>query len=140
MIYFAPKDAKWENAWKVTEGLLMLMRDEVTAKGAEFLVVTLTNGIQVHPDPTVRQTFADRLGLHSLFYPDFRIKALEDREKLFVMNLAPLFLSYAEQHKRFLHGFGDSAGTGHWNSEGHSLAGKTIAQKLCQHSAKNDLS
>jgi hypothetical protein len=108
------------------------MRDEVVQKGADFLVVTLSIGIQVHPDRAVRTRFMQRLGISDLFYPDRRIKDLGGREGFSVLNLAQNFQFYAEQHQAFLHGFGKDRGWGHWNQEGHRLAGKMIAQKLCQ--------
>jgi hypothetical protein len=132
LVLLKPNDLLWEEAWRVTEGLIVLMRDEVVQKGADFLVVTLSIGIQVHPDPSVRTRFMQRLGITDLFYPDLRIKALGAQEGFSVLNLAQNFQSYAEQHKVFLHGFGKELGWGHWNQEGHRLAGKTIAQKLCQ--------
>jgi hypothetical protein len=132
MVYVEPRDPVWKEAWRVTEGLITLMRDEVEKKGTDFLVVTLSSGIQVHPNPSVRQTFMERLGIRDLFYPDLHIKVLGEREGFPVLNLAPLLLAYAEQHKVFLHGFGTNMGSGHWNVEGHRLAGETIAQKLCQ--------
>jgi hypothetical protein len=131
MVYVEPKDPLWQEAWHVTEGILLLMRDEVKAKGAGFLVVTLSNGIQVHPNPAMRKAFSDRLGVRDLFYSDFRIKRLGDREGFPVLNLAPILQSYAESHKVYLHGFGIGLSGGHWNSAGHRLAGEIIAQHLC---------
>jgi hypothetical protein len=81
----------------------------------------------------------ERLGVHDLFYPDLRIKALGDREGFPVLNLAPLLQAYAEQHKVFLHGFGTNMGSGHWNAEGHRLAGEAIAHKLCWTSFLNKM-
>jgi hypothetical protein len=45
--------------------------------------------------------------------------------------LAPELQQYAEQHQAFLHGFGSDLGNGHWNSDGHRVAGELLAQKLC---------
>jgi hypothetical protein len=132
LVLLKPTDPLWEEGWRVTEGLILLMRDEVVQKGADFLVVTLSIGIQVHPDRAVRTRFMQRLGISDLFYPDRRIQDLGAREGVSVLNLARNFQSYAEQHEAFLHGFGKDRGWGHWNQEGHRLAGKMIAQKLCQ--------
>jgi hypothetical protein len=55
-----------------------------------------------------------------------------------VLNLARNFQAYAERHKLFLHGFDPNPGGGHWNKEGHRLAGKAIAERLCQDIAVND--
>lgn len=132
MIYRQPADAVWHDAWTLTERLLVQMRDEVESRGARFLVVTLSNAIQVHPETRAREEFARRLGVGDLLYPELRIKALGARKGFDVLNLAPSLQSYAAQHKVFLHGAGDQIGNGHWNAQGHALAGQIIAQKLCE--------
>jgi hypothetical protein len=130
MVYSEPVDPAWKEAWRVTEGLIVQMRNEVRQRGAGFIVVTLTNGDQVGPDPVERSTFARRLGVPDLLYPERRITSLGDREGIPVLNLAQPFAGYAEQHKVFLHGF-ENDGRGHWNAEGHYLAGTLIAEKVC---------
>jgi hypothetical protein len=140
-VYIEPRDSVWKEAWAVTEGLIVLMRDEVSAKGADFLVVTLSSGPQVHPEPALRRAFEKRLGVPHLFYPDFRIRDLGQREGFAVLNLVPLFETAAQEHQMFLHGFENSGlGMGHWNKEGHSLAGRLIAQKLCSDLSDHDVS
>jgi lysophospholipase L1-like esterase len=131
-VYLEPTSSLWREAWRVTDGLMVLMQSEVREKGADFLVVTLSNGIQVHPDPAVRRSYMDRLGAADLFYPDNRIAALGRREGFSVLSLAPEFQAYAEKHKAFLHGFGNNPGKGHWNQDGHRLAGKAISEKVCE--------
>jgi hypothetical protein len=86
-IYLEPSDQDWRDAWQVTERLIVLMRDEAKKHEADFWVVTLSNAIQVHPDPSVRQAFMQRLGVSTLFYPDLRIKALGAREGFPALNL-----------------------------------------------------
>jgi hypothetical protein len=131
VIYRLPGDQTWNDAWRVTEGLIVQMRDEVTSRGARFVVVTLSNGIQVYPDPNVRQIFMNRLAVSDLFYPDNRIRSLCEREKIPVITLAPQMQAYADQNKVFLHGIGSNLGNGHWNQLGQRVAGEAIAQKLC---------
>jgi hypothetical protein len=129
MVYLESTDPLWKEAWRVTEGLIVQMRNEVREKGADFIVVTLTNGDQVDLDPLKRSRYAQSLGVPDLLYPERRIKSLGDREGIPVLNLAQPFAAYAEQHKVLLHGFKN--GGGHWNVEGHHLAGKLIAEKIC---------
>ena len=131
-VYFEPRNVLWEDAWHVTEAALLQMQTEVKEKGVKFLIVTLSNSIQVHPDPQVRQAFMKRLGIQELLYPDHRIEALAKREGISILTLAPVLQAYAEQHKVFLHGFANAImGSGHWNAQGHKIAGQLIAQKLC---------
>ncbi|HEY6230500.1 MAG TPA: SGNH/GDSL hydrolase family protein [Pyrinomonadaceae bacterium] len=131
LVYRQPEDAVWDDAWRVTEKLILAMRDEVWSRSAKFLVVTLSNGIQVNPDADLREQFRRTFNIDDLFYPDKRIKALGERENFPVFNLAPLLLDYATQNKTYLHGFEQNLGRGHWNAAGHRVAGELIAQYIC---------
>jgi hypothetical protein len=131
VIYREPADDTWRDAWAVTEKLLATMNAEVTGHGARFYVVTLSNGIQVYPDATARRAFAERLGVRDLFYPERRFRQSGEREGFPVLNLAPELQLYADEHRVFLHGFGRELGNGHWNEEGHRVAGELIAERLC---------
>ena len=126
-----PRDEQWAEAWRVTEGIITQMGREVLDRGAGFLVVVLTDGSQVHPDPAVRQTMMRRLGVPDLFYPGRRIEELGARERFPVLDLGPPFQAYVEQQRRPLHGFDPQASAGHWNEEGHRLASELIARSLC---------
>ena len=62
-----------------------------------------------------------------LFFALLYFAKKEDMEVLF---LAPDFQRYAEKNNVFLHGLKNSptAGFGHWNIDGHRLAGEIIAE------------
>jgi hypothetical protein len=137
VIYFPPTDAGMKEAWRVTEGLLILVRDEVRAHGAEPWLVTLANPSQVNPDPAQQQAFMQRVGIDTLFYPDQRLRAFAQKADIPVITLAPLMSAYAEAHHVFLHGGHNiPLGQGHWNENGHELAGEVIASELRAHSRK----
>ncbi|MFL6254993.1 MAG: SGNH/GDSL hydrolase family protein [Pyrinomonadaceae bacterium] len=131
VIYREPADDVWRGAWLVTERLLAQMNAEVKARGARFYVVTLSNGIQVYPDPSAREAFARRVGAADLFYPERRFREIGEREGFPVYNLAPDLQAYADTNKVFLHGFGAQRGNGHWNEDGHRIAGEMLARQLC---------
>lgn len=130
-VYRSPTDLAWQEAWQTTEDQIVLMRDEVTSKGAHFLLVTLDNPVQVYPDASLRLAYMKHLGVDTLFYPDFRLRDLGQREGISVLTLAPILQSYADQQRIFLHGFSSQVGHGHWNEAGHRLVGKLIAGKIC---------
>jgi len=130
-VFSAPANSDWEEAWRVTEGLIVQMRSEVNAKAAKFLVVTGSTGIQVSPDASLRTEYMKQLGVDTLFYPDVRIKALGEHEGFEVLSLAPPLLDYASRNQVFLHGSGETKGTGHWNETGHHVVGELIAEKVC---------
>jgi hypothetical protein len=131
-VFRPPMNADWEEAWKITEALIVQIRDEVKAKGAKFLVVTGSTGVQVSPDASLRKAHMKQIGLDTLFYPDFRIKALGDRNGFEVLNLAPPLLDYAARNQVFLHGSGAGKGTGHWNETGHQVVSGLVAERLCR--------
>jgi len=131
-VYHEPVMPEWQAAWRITEELIVMLNNEVEASGASFLVVTLSNGIQVHPDPVVRQRFMDAQNISSLFYPDERIREICRLADIPVLTLAKPFRGYAEQHNECLHGFENATPCGgHWNEKGHFLAGRLIAQEIC---------
>jgi hypothetical protein len=132
IIYKEPVDQVWRDAWKITEEEVEMVHREAAAQGALFLALTLSNGIQVEPDPAVRQNYAKWLGVRDLLYPDHRLKVLAERDGFQLLNLAPALQAYAEQHRVFLHGFRNLRSEGHWNAEGHRAAGELISKKLCE--------
>ncbi len=130
-VYREPTDREWKEAWRVTEGVLSMMAEEVKGKGVKFLVVILSNPVQVHPDPHVRRQMEQELHVKDLFYPDRRVASRCSSLGIPVLALAPLLRSYAEKNKVFLHGFAPKSGGGHWNRLGHGIAGRKIAEWIC---------
>jgi hypothetical protein len=130
-IYRPPQSADWQEAWKVTEALLLALREEVAARGARLFVVVLSNGPQVHPDPAVRAAFAKGLGVPDLFYPDRRLENFAKEHSIPILLLAPVFQEQATRQQVFFHGFKGNLGGGHWNQGGHRLAGTMLADWLC---------
>jgi len=130
---FAPPEREvWKRAWTITEALLVSIRDEVRARGARFALVSLSNPIQVDPDPEARQRFAKAMGREDLFYPDRRLAALAETERIPFLALAPQLLAWAEAQQTCVHGFPNAIPCGgHWNEQGHRLAGEAIASWLC---------
>ncbi len=130
--YHEPVEPAWREAWRVTEELLRLMNEEVKARGASFFVFTVSHGPQVYPDQERRREFAARFGIKDYFYPDRRLQSIGEKYGFPVLALAPAFQEYADANKVFLHGFKEPFGFGHWNTEGHRLASRLIAPRLCE--------
>jgi hypothetical protein len=132
-IYRPPVTPIWEDAWRVTEGIITMMARETAAHHVPLLVVTLANPPQIYPDRSVRGYYSMTYHSSDIFYPDQRIKALGEREGFEVLNLAAPMQAYADEHHAFLAGFKSTKlGVGHWNADGHRLAGELIAQKICE--------
>ncbi|SVB98767.1 uncharacterized protein METZ01_LOCUS251621, partial [marine metagenome] len=123
-VYFNPKNKEWNEAWKITESLIIKMRDETKQRGAKFMIATLSNDIQAHPDLQVQQDFIKENGLNDLFYPESRIEEFATKNKISNVILAPKLAEHAQRNGVFLHGFENyGMGFGHWNENGHRLAG-----------------
>jgi hypothetical protein len=130
-IYLEPADPAWNDAWQLTEAIISQIAHEVGSRGADFLLVVLSNPIQVHPDPDIEQELLDRLGVEDLFHAERRLTALGEQQGFPVITLAPLIRERARTTGTMFHGFGDQLGQGHWNQAGHQLAGELIAARLC---------
>ncbi|MEG4276784.1 SGNH/GDSL hydrolase family protein [Microcoleus sp. MON1_C1] len=128
-----PQDAAWQEAWRVTEGLIVTMRNEVVQKNADFLVVTIGDAMQVRPEAQERKKFMIKNNIQDLFYPDRRLEKLGAREGFRVLNLSEQFQRYTEKYQVCAHGFENYVPCGgHWNELGHRLASILINRNLCQ--------
>jgi len=131
-LYRPPVDDAWRDAWAVTEALITALRDDAVTSGAALWIASLSNAIQAHPDPAVRNAFTAALGVPSLSYPDDRIAAFAKSQGIPAITLAPPLRAYAEANNVTLHGFaGGTPGYGHWNRVGHARAGTLIADAIC---------
>ncbi len=131
-LYQPPQDDEWRSAWAVTEAIIQRMHKNVLEHQARFLLVTLSNGAQVHPDPEFRRRFAEKLAVPNLFYAEERLRRFGLAMGFPVLNMAPDFQRFADKTGIWLHGFPNTMpGVGHWNEDGHRLAAQRIASFLC---------
>jgi len=132
-IYLEPDDAAWRSAWQTTEAVIERMRDEVREHDARFLLMTLSNAIQVNPDAALRTAYAERTGAVDLFAPDRRLARFAEAAGIPVLTLAPTLRAWAEQNDTCVHGFeAPWICQGHWNVHGHRVAGEALATRLCE--------
>ena len=132
-IYSPPKEAAWESAWEVTEELLRRFDQECRSRETPWLLVVLSNGVQVHPDRNLRESFRKAMEHPTLFYPEERLRQAAQRDGYPILCLAPELLNQAEWDQKPLHGFPNlPRGFGHWNARGHHAAARLIADFLQQ--------
>lgn len=129
-VHLPPTDPDWQEAWRVTEGIIRMMHEECRRHDTPFAMVTLTRGIQVTPDREQKEKFLRRLGVEDLYYPERRLADLGEREGIPVLNLAPAMAKQAEERQVYFHAYRDSLGIGHWSPEGHMAAAELIAPWL----------
>lgn len=138
-VYSQPKNEDHQAAWRVTEKLVSQLNDEVSAAGAKFFLVSLTNAIQVHPKAASREQFAKLLDIDDVVYPDRRIEQHCRENGIPMFSLVPGMQDYARQHDEFLHGFENTTlGQGHWNAAGHRVAGELIGSWLQRELAETE--
>lgn len=129
-VYRSPgPGTEWEEAWRVTEGLLMLFQEECRRMNSGLLIVTLSNPIQVHPDRKRKSEFLEQNTIDDLFYPDRRLLNFCESNEIVCLSLAETFSMAVDSasHSLYLHGFSNTKmGAGHWNEDGHQLASETI--------------
>lgn len=131
--YKEPPDQNWQQAWKITEQLITLLRDEVKAQGKDFMLMMVSDSFQVQPNSKKRQEFMQTHQIQDLFYPNKRIEALGQREGFSVFQLAESLKQEAEKTGVCLHGFKNAEPCGgHWNIQGNRIAGELMASQVCQ--------
>ncbi len=132
-IYKSPtEDRLWMEAWMTTQHLFGMIADQSRMHDAGLAVMTVTNSIQVHPDPRARAAFAAKLGVPDLLEPDRQVAAWGKANDIPVLALAEPLGKIAEARRVGLHGFAPGQYAGHWNEEGHREAGEQLAQFLCR--------
>ncbi|MBK7934139.1 MAG: SGNH/GDSL hydrolase family protein [Acidobacteria bacterium] len=131
-VYREPTDANWQNAWRVTEGILDLMNNEVRSANAKFVVVTGSNGGQVLPNVQERDRLASMLGINDLLYPDRRIAEFCRSKEIPVIALATALGDYTRRVQADIHGIEGNIGYGHWNKLGHQVAGTELGRRMCE--------
>jgi hypothetical protein len=128
---YGHSDPAWEDAWRVTEALVVQTGGEVTAAGAGFLAMLVPEGSAVLPGPAVRAERAAASGIADLAYPTNRLATAARRGAVPVLDLLLAFQRHADENGVYLHGFGSAEGVGHWNQAGHRLAGELLADQVC---------
>ena len=132
-VFHEPRDAKWREAWNITDRLVAALADETRSHGARFVLAILSTPGTVYPDAALRARYAQSLGVNTLFYPEERLARLGGERGFEVIALAPQMQRVADAKHVFLHGFPNTKpGFGHWNEAGHALAAELIASQLCQ--------
>lgn len=128
---FEQLNEDWQQAWQVTFSLLKAVQAESNNHGADFLLVGLSNGIQVNPDEVKRAAFKASLGVETLHHPDDMLAAFSRDNQVAFLPLVEPLKTWAKANKTCVHGFENAIPCGgHWNQHGHQVAGKLLAAHI----------
>jgi hypothetical protein len=131
LIYRAPINQDWLDAWNVSEAEMEMTEQNVRAHHVLFLLVIIGTGVQMAPNPAFQAGYLRAVGGTDLLYPSHRLTALGVRKGFTVLDLVAPMKTYAQDHQVYFHGFPNTAmGTGHWNQRGNRFAAYLIAYKL----------
>jgi hypothetical protein len=122
---------EWENAWDVTGAIVAQLNSEVEANGGRLAVFLLPDRHQVEGDylawalekyPAMQEREWDLDKPHRL------MRGLLAQRAIPFLEMTDEFRAYAGETHRLLYYPKD----GHWNVEGHHLAGELLVEQMCQ--------
>ncbi|PYQ11169.1 MAG: hypothetical protein DMF80_22425 [Acidobacteria bacterium] len=123
-VYRPDPTPRWREAWEITEKLILKFEHEVESRGGSFVLVSLSNAEQVHPE--LQRELVQKYGLPFDFdLPDRRLRRLAEQHGIQYLDLMPALRDYHRRTGIYVHGFG-SVVTGHWNETGHRQAADEI--------------
>jgi lysophospholipase L1-like esterase len=131
-VYGPPLAPEWQEAWKVTEYALQQLKSEVEADGGRFILMTLTDPLQL--ETNAKKAVGELTGVSAPadfdpIYPNRRISNIAKKLGIAHLNLLPTFKAYIQGNKVSAAAF-SFPDDGHWNRLGHSVAGKSLAEYL----------
>jgi hypothetical protein len=120
-------DATWEKAWDNTEGFLLQTRETAESLGARYAIVSAATSYGTQGEAGLRELIRAFPGMQDMAWdldkPDRRLAELAVAHTVPLLKLEPLFRKRARGAAHRFHWRYD----GHWNVEGHRLAGTLIA-------------
>ncbi len=129
-VYQTPPNARFEEAWTITTGIISSLRHEVERRGSKLVVVIIGAPEQVSPEAWERTIAANPAmpGLKwNLEAPNRRLKTFLTAENIPHLDLLPIFREAAAQPEAGpLHFQHDQ----HWTAAGHRLAAESIHEFL----------
>ena len=129
---YNPIDKVWSEAWATTENVILLINEEVKKNNKDFILVTLSNPIQVNKDLNKYNDFVKKNNINDIFYPENRLENFSRKNSIKFIKISEKMRKIAIEKNIYLHGFNNSKlGEGHWNLAGHNLASKLISEGIC---------
>jgi SGNH hydrolase-like domain, acetyltransferase AlgX len=126
--YAADYPPEWQEAWEITQALLLQMAGDLRARGIGFLVVVIPDEEELSPDLWNKEGCSTMPTIHAdLGKPDRILSDFLKRNEISVLRLSPAFQKYYATGKRLYLPYRYD---NHWNAAGHALAAEEIYSKL----------
>jgi hypothetical protein len=127
-IYRTDLPPEWKEAIEITKEIILMFKQSVEQHRSRFLLLTLSNAEQVHPE--VGDELRNRYNIGFDFdQPDRLLEEFARQHQVPFLKLMPDLRKHHLQTGEFLHGFG-SRHQGHWNQVGHRRAAEVTFQFL----------
>jgi hypothetical protein len=125
-IYRTDLPAPWKETVEITKEIILAFRKSVEEHGSRFLLVTLSNAEQVHPElgSELKKQYHVELDYEQ---PDGILEKFAIEHGVPFLKLMPALRDHHLKTGQYLHGFGSSRG-GHWNQAGHRVAAEVTFQ------------
>lgn len=122
---------EWEDAWKVTKGLILKSAKELETDKIGFLVVVIPGELEFRPD-IWNKTLDDHPQMKAIKFdlkkPERILSNFFKTNKIDYLVLRPEFEKYTKETGKRLHFPYEYEP--HWNAQGHALAAELIYEKL----------
>jgi hypothetical protein len=127
-IYRSDLPSQWKETVEITKEIILIFKKSAEEHGSRFLLLTLSNAEQVHPE--IGQKLKSRYSVELDYeQPDRILEEFAKENKVAFLKLMPAFRDHHMKTGQYLHGFGSSH-AGHWNQAGHRLAAELTFQFL----------
>jgi hypothetical protein len=126
VMYVPPRSPYAVQTWRVTEGTLLMLRDETVSQGAGFLLLDFPMSMQISADRQRQQDFMRKAGIDTLYYPNQRLESFAQEHGIAYLSLRNPVADYVLQHHQSV-----TVSAGHFNEVGHSMVADVLYDYVC---------
>lgn len=128
LMYIPPRIRSALQAWTVTEGILLMVRNEANSQHAGFLLADFPMAMQLSGDRARQEDFMHKEGIDTLYYPNDRLKSFANAHGIPYLSLLEPMVKYVADHQQSVTFTG-----GHMNPTGHDVAAEVLHDYICGH-------
>jgi hypothetical protein len=126
VMYIPPRSPYAVQTWRVTEGTLLMLRDEATSQGAGFLLLDFPMSMQIGADQQRQEDFMRKAGIDTLYYPNQRLESFAQEHGIAYLSLLNPVADYVLQHHQSV-----TVSAGHFNEVGHGIVADVLYDYIC---------